>query len=246
MFIIFCNTVSVFATEFTNESLNYVITYKWGLIHKDSGDATLKLTNNGDKYDIILTGKTRSWADNLYQVRDTLRCTINKNNFRPLSYTKIAHENGKYSRDEITYSYTGSTVNGLSKRYRYDKEGKLNVTEKNLSGNGTVYDMLSVFYYLRTIDYSKLLSGDVVKATMFSGKKVEQLTVWCVGKEEIKLRDKSKRDTYHIRFKFTQEGKKKSSDDIDAWISTDASHIPLLVVGSLPLGQVKCYYVGAR
>lgn len=232
-----------YASGFADETLNYVISYKWGLIHKDSGDATLKLTNKGDNYELILTGKTRSWADKLYQVRDTLKGTISKTKFQPLSYTKIAHENGKYSRDEITYSYQGNYVSGLSKRHR-EKDGKINVTEKTLTGEGQVFDMLSVFYYLRTIDYAKLLNGGVVKSTMFSGKKVEQLNVRCVGKEEIKMRDKTKRQAYHIKFKFTQEGQKKSSDDIDAWISTDSSHIPLLVTGSLPLGQVKCYYVG--
>lgn len=242
-FMLLATASEVIAANFSDETLKYVISYKWGLIHKDSGDATLKLTNKGNKYELLLTGKTRSWADKFYQVRDTLKGTISKTDFRPLSYTKIAHENGKYSRDDITYSYQGDYVSGLSKRHR-EKEGKINVTEKTLSGEGRVFDMLSVFYYLRTIDYSKLLSGEVVKSTMFSGNKVEQLTVRCVGKEEVKLRDKTKREAYHIKFKFTQEGKKKSSDDIDAWISTDQSHIPLLVVGSLPLGQVKCYYVG--
>ena len=231
------------AANFADETLNYVISYKWGIIHKDSGDATLKLRNKGDKYEIILTGKTRSWADKMYQVRDTLKGTISKSQFRPLTYTKIAHENGKYSRDDISYSYQGNHVSGHSKRHR-EKDGKINVTEKTLYGDGPVFDMLSVFYYLRTLDYSKLLSGGEVKSTMFSGKKAEQLTVRCVGKEVIKLRDKTKREAYHIKFKFTEEGKKKSSEDIDAWISTDPSHIPLLVTGSLPLGQVKCYYVG--
>lgn len=243
LFILLISAIQIKAATFANETLHYVISYKWGLIHKDSGDATLKLTNNGSKYDLILTGKTRPWADNFFQVRDTLLGSINKANFKPLSYSKIAHENGKYRRDDITYSYKGTDVTGFSKRQRQDKDGKINVTEKTFKGNGDVFDMLSVFYYLRTIDYSKLMNGEVVKSTMFSGSKVEQLTVRCVGKEEVKLRDKSKREAYHIKFKFTQEGKKKSSDDIDAWISTDSAHIPLLVVGSLPLGQVKCYYV---
>lgn len=240
MFCLNANAV----THFPDETLRYVISYKWGLIHKDAGEATLKLTNRGDAYDLVLTGKTKSWADGFYQVRDTLLGSIKKTGFRPQYYSKIAHENGKYSRDDITYSYSGNAVTGNSKRHRPDKEGKINVTEKTLKGEGQVFDMLSVFYYLRTIDYAKLLQGGTIESTMFSGKKVEQLTVRCVGKESIKLRDKTQREAYHIRFKFTQEGKKKSSDDIDAWISTDPQHIPLLVVGSLPLGSVKCYYVG--
>ncbi|MDE6077692.1 MAG: DUF3108 domain-containing protein, partial [Muribaculaceae bacterium] len=65
----------------------------------------------------------------------------------------------------------------------------------------------------------------------------------CVGEEKLKLRNKTEREAYHIKFNFTTEGKKKSSDDLDAWISTDPKHIPLQIVGSLPIGQVRCYYL---
>jgi len=230
--------------DFTDESLHYVISYKWGLIHKDAGTATLTLRNSGDRYRLILTGKTKPWADRFYQVRDTLLGTVRKDGLKPEHYSKIAHEDGKYSRDDIAYSYNGNTVGGHATRVKIDKKGKRTDREKTFTASGHVYDMLSVFYYLRTIDYSQLASGHLVKATMFSGSKVEALTIRCVGKEKIKLRDKSRREAYHIKFKFTTEGQKKSSDDIDAWISTDPQHIPLQVVGNLPLGQVKCYYVG--
>ena len=58
------------------------------------------------------------------------------------------------------------------------------------------------------------------------------------------MRNGTKRQAYHITFKFTQEGGKKSSDDLDAWMSTDEARIPILLVGKLPVGQIKCYYKG--
>ena len=92
-------------TKFADETLKYVITYKWGLITKDSGDATLTLKNQGSRYYIKLTGKTKPWADGLFQVRDTLISVMDKTKFQPLSYTKVAHEGGKYAKDVIEYSY---------------------------------------------------------------------------------------------------------------------------------------------
>lgn len=237
------SSLQVFASFFSNEKLNYVISYKWGLIHKDAGTATLQLSNQGDQYKITLTGKTKPWADSFFQVRDTLIGIVKKQGFQPQSYTKIAHEDGKYSRDDISYIYGGSTVTGIAKRHKVNKKGEVTNSEKELHASGQVLDMLSSFYFMRTIDYSKLDDGHEVEATVFSGSKSETLTIRCIGKEVIKLRDKTKRDAYHIKFRFTTKGKKKSSDDLDAWISTDAAHIPLLVEGSLPVGKVKCYYV---
>lgn len=231
------------AKGFSNETLHYVITYKWGLIHKDAGEATLSLRKTGANYDLMLAAKTKPWADHFYNVRDTLLGKLRVTDLKPISYTKIAHEKGKYGKDVINYSYNGGKITGHCKRYKKDKKGNISESEKTLEANGPVYDMLSVFYYLRLINYDDLTKGKVVKATVFSGSKSETITIRCLGKEKIKLRDKSEQEAYHIQFNFTTGGKKKSSDDIDSWISTDSRHIPLYLVGQLPVGQVRAYYL---
>ena len=79
---------------------------------------------------------------------------------------------------------------------------------------------------------------------IFSGKLKEYLTIKYKGVETIKMRNGTKRQAHRISFKFTQKGGKRSSDDINVWMATDASRIPLLLVGKLPVGEVKCYYKG--
>lgn len=229
--------------SFSNESLRYVVTYKWGLIHKEAGDATLSLRNSGSDYLITLTARSRPWADHIFSVRDTLRATVSRNGLKPKHYTKIAHEGGKYARDEIKFTYSGRNVFGDVVKHRV-KKGKTTVKTNRLAAVGSAYDMLSIFYYLRSIDYSRLQRGQVIKSSIFSGSQTETITIRSLGVEKVKMRDKSVREAYHIKFKFTRDGKKKSSDDMDTWISTDARHIPLVLVGSLPVGQVHCYFVG--
>lgn len=231
------------ASGFSNESLHYVISYKWGLIHKDAGEATLSLKRNGDNYDLMLAAKTKPWADKFYEVRDTLLGKLRVSDLKPLSYSKIAHENGRYYRDDITYSFNGNNTTGECKSLSTSKNGNVNVREKKLTASGPVYDMLSVFYYLRLINYDDLQKGKEIHATVFSGSKAETIKIRCLGKEQIKLRDKSEKEAYHIQFTFTSGGKKKSSDDIDTWISADGRHIPLYLVGKLPVGQVRVYYI---
>lgn len=230
-------------TPFANERLRYVISYKWGLIHKDAGDATLSLSRHGDRYNVMLAAKTKPWADKIYRVRDTLSGSIRVRDLKPLSYTKITHEKDRYAKDEISYSISGNTTKGLAKRHRV-KKGKNVTTEKTLTATGPVYDMLSVFYYLRKLDYAQLNKNKIYTATVFSGDKKETIKIHSLGVEKIKLKDKTTRNAYHIKFNFTRDGGKKSSDDIDTWISTDDAHIPLYLVGNLPVGEVRAYYVG--
>ena len=229
----------VIARDFNNEILNYEVVYHWGMIWKHAADATLSIrkTNDGG-YFSQLTGKTRSWADKVYPVRDTLKCTMNKD-LKPLKYEKLTHEKDYYARDLIKFSYNYSHTNAHCTRYR-----KSGTTSIDLSAKSQAYDMLSVFYMLRNLDYGELSRNKNYTTIIFSGKEKEYLTINYKGVETIKMRDGSKRQAHRIAFKFTQEGGKKSSDNITVWMATDESRIPLLLVGKLPVGEVKCYYKG--
>lgn len=230
--------------HFRNETLHYVISYKWGLIHKDAGEATLTLKNRGQNYDLMLAAKTKPWADKVYSVRDTLIGSMRQSDLKPTIYKKITHEKGKYAYDEIKYSHNGNSTAAKAKRIRI-KNDKPVESVKDLSGSGPVYDMLSIFYYLRKLDYSRLNKNKIYTATVFSGNKKETVKIHSLGIEKIKLRDKSEREAYHIRFSFTSDGGKKSSDNMDTWISTDPSHVPIYLVGKLPVGEVRAYLTSA-
>ena len=224
------------AKDFSNETLRYEIVYHWGVIWKHAADATLSIRKTSNGYQSQLTGKTRSWADKVYPVRDTLKCTMNKD-LKPLKYEKLTHEKDYYARDVIKFSYNYSHTSAHCTRYR-----KSGTTSIDLSAKAQAYDMLSVFYMLRNLDYNELSRNKNYTTIIFSGKEKEYLTINYKGVETIKMRDGSKLKAHRIAFKFTQEGGKKSSDNITVWMATDQSRIPLLLVGKLPVGEVKCYY----
>lgn len=192
---------------------------------------------SGHNYDASLSARTISWADKVFRVRDTLSCTIQPSGMRPIVYRKASHE-GKHSGiDIVRYSYNGNTSLAECTRIR---PGKANNVVR-LQANGQAYDMLSIFFYIRALDYKAMVKNHIYTTTVFSGKKKETLRIRLVGTETIELRDKSKHVAYHVSFSFTTDGKKKSSDDMHTWISTDPSHKPLMMKGKLPIGEVRCY-----
>lgn len=229
--------VAAHSYTLTNETLHYDIVYHWGLIWKHAGSATLSIKKSGHNYDASLSARTISWADKVFRVRDTLSCTIQPSGMRPIVYRKASHE-GKHSGiDIVRYSYNGNTSLAECTRIR---PGKANSVVR-LHANGQAYDMLSIFFYIRALDYKAMVKNHIYTTTVFSGKKKETLRIRLVGTETIELRDKSKHVAYHVSFSFTTDGKKKSSDDMHTWISTDSSHKPLMMKGKLPIGEVRCY-----
>lgn len=236
--VVSLGAMSVKGNKFENETLNYQIVYHWGLIWKHAASATLEIRAEQANYEAKLCARTLSWVDKIYKVRDTLYSTIEKERFVPIKYIKATHEKNHVGRDIVEFSYDNGTTTGNCVRIRPNKNDHTVL----LSTEGEAYDMLSVFYMLRTLDMGELEQNGGFSTTVFSGKRKERLDIKYVGVENIELRDKSKHKAYRIKFTFTEEGKKKTSDDIDTWISMNEARIPLMLKGSLPIGEVRVYY----
>ena len=237
--LIVANIEMMLAYDFTNERLEYEIVYHWGLIWKHAANATLEVKDGGvGFYDAKLCAHTLSWVDKIYKVRDTLYATINRDKLIPIKYIKATHEKGYEGWGIVEFTKKNGVTFGHCVRIRPGKDDKI----VNLSAEGDAFDMLSVFYMLRTLNMEKLKIEGKYRTTVFSGKRKEWVDIKYVGEECVEMRDGNVRKSFHIRFSFTEEGKSKSSDDIDTWISCNEDRIPLKLRGSLPIGEVCVYF----
>lgn len=225
------------------ETLKYRVMYKWGLINKQAGTVTLSTHDFSDGYfKSTLIGRSATWADRFFTVRDTLMGTIMADKLEPVYYEKIAREGGDFKRDIITYDRTSASVTGDCQRWRLKKKSTETVhSTVSIVGTGVTLDMLSSFYYMRHIDYPSMKVGDSVTTNIFSGQKKEILKIVYKGKRSVEVAGET-HDCYYISFSFTGDNGKKSSDDIFAWISTDSNRIPLMLLGNLSIGSIRCYY----
>ena len=227
-------------TSFPNETLNYMISYKWGFIEKDAANATLRLINNPTNCEIELTASTLPWADKIFCVRDTLQSWINPTTLKPIKYIKTTHENGKYGKDVLTYKYNGNEVTGVCNRTKI-VDGVKNTSVYKSTVTGNTYDMLSIFYYIRTIDFNKLSPGQTITCNILSGSSPEKITISNLGTENTTMPDGSTYNCYHIQFTFTSNNGTSVSAPMDTWITTDNLRLPVKLIGTLPIGKVRAF-----
>lgn len=227
-----------------SETLKYKVIYRWGLVNKQAGRATITVRHGTDgKSRAAMYAQTEPWADHFYKVRDTLLTTFRTDTRLPYSYTRIAHEGGSYANDKVLFSKNGSTTTATCVRLRRGKKDKTTTkAESNLSASGDAVDLLSSFYYLRGLDFRNMKLGQQHVINIFSGKRKEILKISYLGKESIKI-DGKKTDTLKVTFTFTSENGKTTSAPIKAWLSTDDSHIPLKLEGELKIGKIQCILI---
>ncbi len=227
------------------EELQYKVMFKWGLINKRAGSATLSLKHGAEYYEAKLTARSEPWADRVFEVRDTLIGRISYDNLRPLYYEKIAHEGNDDKHDIVQYDYSAypplTRANCIRKVV---KKGEVVRDEtRSLESDIKTVDMLTSFFYMRSMPFDSWEPGHCDTTAIFSGKEKETLSIVYEGREQLEI-DDVYYPCYHITFKFTRKGGKKSSDDMDAWIWANNSRIPLRLEGKLPIGKVHCIYLG--
>lgn len=248
LLIVLCLSLSVWSSapvrltdiEFQPETLRYKVMFKWGLINKQAGTATLSVTRDSSCYHSSLTAYSAPWADRIFKVRDTLIGRMDVDGLVPLYYEKIANEGSERKHDVVNYDYSTPSMVKAQCIRRVFKNGRLNIDERrSMEAEGRALDMLTSFYYMRSLPFESWHPGQTDRIEIFSGKQKEILTITYEGMVNMTFGGNSI-PTYHIKFTFTSKGGTKTSDDMDTWISADASRIPIRLEGKLPVGKVHC------
>ena len=214
----------------TGEVLRYRVTY--GFV--DAGEAILTVKETSKKgagnrplYHVRGEGRTLGAFNLFFKVEDVYESYIDKQGAFPWYFVRRVNEGGYIKNQDYTFMQ--------------DKQ-KVNTGKNEFKVPLGVQDMISSFYYARTLDFKNMKPGDETEFKCFMDDEVYPLRVKYHGTEEIKIR-KGKFDC----LKFTpvvQEGRYfEQDDDVEFWVTNDANRIPVLVKAKIPVGIVKMHLV---
>lgn len=246
---------AAWAASNTPELLEYNIYFHIGLISAKSGYGKLCFTKETDKqgqtvYHGQLAGKSLSIVEHIMKVRDTLDCYFNED-MVPLSFRKGTHE-GSYNA-LANYSYHPHWHNeGAAKRLnnvdstsvvlqRWRKKGKDPAVNRvvNYTNQGPAYDMLSVFYSIRHLDYEHMKKGKRLKFICYDGTTQQTIHVDYRGKEKCELRSGKTHESFLIHLSFATKGQDETP--LKVWLSTTPDHRPLkAIIGLKRIGSIRC------
>jgi hypothetical protein len=213
------------------EKLRYRISY--GFI--DAGEATLetkytdKKGDNRSLYHVVGIGKTLGAFNSVFKVDDRYESYIDKKSIMPWYFVRRVDEGGYKIKQDYTFKHNVEKVDN-------GKGG----TFKTPMG---VQDMISCFYYARTLDFKHIKKGTVFSIPCFMDDELFTLKIKYKGDEEINIR----KGTFRcMRFvPVVQTGRYfNHEDDVSFWITKDKNRIPILVKAKIPVGNVKMHLVG--
>jgi hypothetical protein len=213
----------------SGEKLRYRVTYGF----MDAGEAILSVNETSKKgagrslYHVKGEGRTLGGFNLFYKVEDTYESYLDKQGAFPWYFKRRVNEGGY----KISQDYT----------FKQDKQ-RVNNGEKDFKVPLGIQDMISSFYYARTLDFENMKKGQITSFNCFMDDEIWPLKVKFVEKEEINIR-KGKFDC--LKFvPVVQEGRYfKNEDDVEFWVTNDKNRIPVLVKAKIPVGTIKMHLV---
>jgi hypothetical protein len=221
----------------SGEVLQFHVFYTLAGVFVYGGDATftcgLERMNNKPVYHITGEGKTTSFFDGIFKVRDKYESFIDTASMRPVKFLRNVSEGSYKKYENVTFNQAaGSAVTN---------DGVYKVPS-------CIQDVLSAIYYARNINFDAYKKDDKIPFTMFLDNEVYNLYVKYLGKEKIK----TKYGKFNaIKFKplLVKGTMFEGGEKMTVWVSDDANHIPLRIESPISVGSVKVdmmYYKNLR
>jgi hypothetical protein len=206
------------------ETLTYDVGYKF----VTAGRGVMKIADKAVTvsgrpcYSISFDVKTTTAFDKVFRVRDHYQTYVDIDGIFPWRFEQQVRE-GKYSRDfAANIDQRGHTAR---------------TTEGAFAVSPYVHDILSAFYYTRTIDIGKMKKGQSFLLKNFYGKKAHDLRVRILGKERVKVAAGTF-DCVIVEPLVVEGGLFKNEGRIVIYMTDDDRRIPVKVSTKVLIGSI--------
>jgi hypothetical protein len=199
-----------------------------------AGDAsfttTLEKFNGRPVYHCVGDGKTFSFFDNFFKVRDRYETYIDTATMLPIKFIRNVSEGGYKAYNNITFDRKAGTA--------ITTKGVFEVPD-------CIQDVVSATYYARNINYNNYKPGDKIPFDMFLDDEVYHLYLRYIGKETIKTRY-GKFRSIKLKPLLIKGALFQGGEKMNVWVSDDPNHLLLRIESPISVGSIKVDMMGYK
>ncbi len=208
-----------------NEVLEYRVHYGF----MDAGEAKLEISSdireiNGRKcMHMIGSGRSVGAFDWFFKVRDRYESFIDQEALIPWMFIRKIEEGDYSKKQNVVFNHYKKTASS---------------EKKTINTPSHVQDIISAFYFARTLDFTNASPGDTFTIMTYLDDETFPLTIKYIGKETIKTKaGKFRCIAFHPML---LEGRVfKEQDGMTVWVTDDKNRIPIRAEAEIMVGSVK-------
>ncbi len=199
-----------------------------------AGEATFSTSieryNGKPVYHCVGEGKSYSFFDGFFKVRDRYESYIDTATMLPYKFIRNVDEGGYKKYNNVTFNQNAATATSTNGVYKV---------------SNCIQDVVSAVYYCRNIDFSQYKVGDKIPFDMFLDDEVFHMYIRYMGKERIKTRY-GKFNAIKFKPLLLKGTIFEGGEKMNAWVSDDPNHLLLRVESPISVGSVKIDMMGYK
>lgn len=237
LFIIFLSSATLTAgdefcglknTSYTNgEQVTMTVFYSTMGMYVPAGEATFSVAlekfNGRQVWHCKGVGKSYSFFDNFYKVRDRYESYIDTVTLLPVKFIRNVQEGGRKIYNNVTFNHNAGTATSTKGVYKITR---------------CIQDVVSAMYYARNINFGKYKVNDKIPFDMFLDDEIHYLYLRYVGKEVIKTRFGTLR-SIKLKPMLVKGTMFEGGEKMMVWVSDDPNHLVLRVESPITVGSIK-------
>jgi len=179
-------------------------------------------------YHVIGSGRSVGAFDWFFKVRDRFESFVDRDAMIPWLFLRSVEEGHYKKKQRVIFNHYRDSVSSEKKTIFLPKYTQ---------------DLISAFYYARTIDFSISKPGDTYPINGYLDDEIIPLNIKFIGREKLQ----TDLGTFQcVVFRpMLQEGRVfKEEEDMTVWVSDDKNRIPVRVQSNILVGSIKMDLTG--
>lgn len=225
-------------TSFTSgEKLKFVASYYMSSLWTDIAEITMEVTtvetSSRELYRLKCAASTYQAWDSYFKIRDLYESYVDKVTVKPFLFKRSIDEGGYKKSVKYIYKWKSGIVDATVQKKTHP------AVNYEIKISDETYDLVSVLYMIRNIDYETMKIGDSFKVKVLIDAKEEIVTVKYSGEETLNVAKLGKMNCYKLSVSLKDEKILKGKDLNNIWLTADAKRVPVLIKAEIPVGSIQ-------
>lgn len=221
------------------ETIVYTLHYKWGSINADvaKGHAVLDtlVLNGKPVFHTKVFGRTARFYDIFFKVREDFQSWFTRDGIVPVKFARDSREGSYYSVNVYDYKWQDPEPHIIADLESSRREAWCDT----LPLTGCTYDLPSLFYMARNMDFSRVKPNVKYPMTFVIDEDIYNVYFIWLGRERKYIKGVGTVKTMKFAAKLIAGEVFGSDSDMFLWISEDANRIPVYFEAPIKVGLVS-------
>lgn len=222
----------------SGERLDFSVRYIWGILDSEVGEASASVSEGvaGDGTPIfhcVAQGRTSKLFDVFFKVRERFESWFRQSDMRPLASSRDTYEGGYEARNSYVWSRPSERISADVYTTR------LGDTSLVLAGTGCTFDLVSLFYFARNLDFDNYKENVKYPISFAIDDGIYNLYFIILGREKLKVRGMGTFNTIKFAARMVAGEVFNGETDMYIWVTDDRNRIPVYFESPIKVGAVS-------